>query len=106
MSPLCHRNDQIVWIGGEVVKCPFLVDPDHIFQPTAHFFFRVVEARFDGENLPRLECGFVIGRIAEEGGYTSIFVGSRGNRGLKRMLLGSVADDVIRHAHCPVTIIR
>ena len=45
-------------------------------------------------------------RIAEEGGYTSIFVGSRGNRGLRRMLLGSVADDVIRHAHCPVTIIR
>jgi len=45
-------------------------------------------------------------RLAEEEGFTSIFVGSRGNRGLKRMLLGSVADDVIRHAHCPVTIIR
>ena len=45
-------------------------------------------------------------RIAEEQSATSIFVGSRGNRGLKRMLLGSVADDVIRHAHCPVTIIR
>jgi nucleotide-binding universal stress UspA family protein len=45
-------------------------------------------------------------RIAEEEGVTSIFMGSRGNRGLKRMLLGSVADDVIRHAHCPVTIIR
>ena len=45
-------------------------------------------------------------RIAEEEEFTSIFMGSRGNRGLKRMLLGSVADDVIRHAHCPVTIIR
>ena len=45
-------------------------------------------------------------RIAEEEGFTSIFMGSRGNRGLKRMLLGSVADDVIRHAHCPVTVIR
>ena len=45
-------------------------------------------------------------RIAEEEGVTSIFMGSRGNRGLKRLLLGSVADDVIRHAHCPVTIIR
>ena len=45
-------------------------------------------------------------RIAEEEGVTSIFIGSRGHRGLKRMLLGSVADDVIRHAHCPVTIIR
>jgi nucleotide-binding universal stress UspA family protein len=45
-------------------------------------------------------------RIAEEEGFTSIFMGSRGHRGLKRMLLGSVADEVIRHAHCPVTIIR
>jgi nucleotide-binding universal stress UspA family protein len=45
-------------------------------------------------------------RIAEEEGVSSIFMGSRGNRGLKRMLLGSVADDVIRNAHCPVTIIR
>lgn len=45
-------------------------------------------------------------RIGEEGQYTSIFMGSRGLRGLKRMLLGSVADDVIRHAHCSVTIIR
>lgn len=45
-------------------------------------------------------------RIAEEEGFTSIFMGSRGNRGLKRMLLGSVADEVIKHAHCPVTIIR
>jgi nucleotide-binding universal stress UspA family protein len=45
-------------------------------------------------------------RIAEEEKATSIFIGSRGHRGLKRMLLGSVADDVIRHAHCAVTIIR
>ena len=45
-------------------------------------------------------------RIAEEQNVTSIFMGSRGNRGLRRMLLGSVADDVTRHAHCPVTIIR
>ena len=45
-------------------------------------------------------------RIAEEQKVTSVFMGSRGNRGLTRMLLGSVADDVTRHAHCPVTIIR
>lgn len=45
-------------------------------------------------------------RIAEEEQVTSIFIGSRGRRGLKRMLLGSVADDVVRHAHCPVTIVR
>ncbi len=45
-------------------------------------------------------------RIAEEEGFHGIFMGSRGLRGLKRMLLGSVADDVVRYAHCPVLIIR
>lgn len=45
-------------------------------------------------------------RIAEQEQVTSIFIGHRGIRGLKRMLLGSVADEVTRYAHCPVTIIR
>ena len=45
-------------------------------------------------------------RIAEEEGFDSIYMGSRGNRGVKRLLLGSVADEVIRYAHCPVTIVR
>ena len=45
-------------------------------------------------------------RIAEEENFDVIFMGSRGKGGLKRMLLGSVADRVIRHAHCSVTVIR
>lgn len=45
-------------------------------------------------------------RIAKEGAYDIIFVGSRGLGGVKRMILGSVADDVMRHAHCAVTLVR
>jgi nucleotide-binding universal stress UspA family protein len=45
-------------------------------------------------------------RIAEENQVDYIFMGHRGLRGLKRMLLGSVADDVSKYAHCAVTIIR
>jgi len=45
-------------------------------------------------------------RIAEEGKYNGIWVGSRGYGGIKRMLLGSVADNVIRHAHCSVVVVR
>jgi len=44
--------------------------------------------------------------IAEEYGIDYIFMGSRGLRGIKRMLLGSVADSVTKYAHCAVTIIR
>lgn len=45
-------------------------------------------------------------RIAEAEGFDGIIMGTKGLTGLKRMLLGSVADDVIRHAHCPVTVVR
>ncbi|MDX9745025.1 MAG: universal stress protein [Syntrophales bacterium] len=44
--------------------------------------------------------------VAEDRGIDYIFMGSRGLRGVKRMLLGSVADDVVRYAHCAVAIIR
>lgn len=45
-------------------------------------------------------------RIAEEIGAGLIVVGSRGLGGLKRALMGSVSDSVVRHAHCPVMVVR
>ena len=45
-------------------------------------------------------------RIAEEEGFVSIFVGATGSGRIKKMLLGSVTDDVIHYAHCPVTVVR
>lgn len=35
-----------------------------------------------------------------------VVVGSHGRTGLPRMLLGSVAEQVVRHAHCPVLVAR
>ena len=44
--------------------------------------------------------------LAEEIGADLIVMGSRGFGGLKRALLGNVADSVVRHAHCPVLVVR
>ena len=44
--------------------------------------------------------------LAEEIGAGLIVMGSRGRGRLRRALLGSVTDAVVRHAHCPVTIVR
>jgi len=43
---------------------------------------------------------------AERNGYHHIIVGSEGRTGAKRMLLGSVAQDIVQRAHCPVTVVR
>ena len=44
--------------------------------------------------------------LAEELGADLIVMGSRGLGGLKRTLMGSVSDSVVRHAHCPVMVAR
>ena len=44
--------------------------------------------------------------LAEEIDAGLIVMGSRGFGGLKRALLGNVADSVVRHAHCPVLVVR
>ena len=45
-------------------------------------------------------------RVAEEIGAGLIVLGSRGLGGIRRALMGSVSDSVVRHAHCPVMVVR
>jgi nucleotide-binding universal stress UspA family protein len=45
-------------------------------------------------------------RVAEEIGAGLIVVGSRGRGGVRRALMGSVSDSVVRHAHCTVMVVR
>jgi nucleotide-binding universal stress UspA family protein len=44
--------------------------------------------------------------LAEEIGAGLIVIGSRGRGGIRRALMGSVSDSVVRHAHCPVLVVR
>lgn len=44
--------------------------------------------------------------LAEDVGAGLIVVGSRGLGGMRRVLMGSVSDSVVRHAHCPVLVVR
>ncbi len=44
--------------------------------------------------------------VAENLSAGLIVVGSRGLSGIRRALMGSVSDAVIRHAHCPVLVVR
>ena len=44
--------------------------------------------------------------LADEIGAGLVMMGSRGLGGIRRLLLGSVSDSVVRHAHCPVMVVR
>ncbi len=45
-------------------------------------------------------------RVAEQGAYDLIVIGSRGLSSVKRFLVGSVSDRVVHHAPCPVLVVR
>jgi nucleotide-binding universal stress UspA family protein len=42
----------------------------------------------------------------EQGGFGLIVMGSRGLGPIKRRLMGSVSESVVRHAQCPVLVAR
>lgn len=45
-------------------------------------------------------------RLAEALDVGLIVIGSRGLGAISRALMGSVSDSVVRHAHCPVFVVR
>jgi nucleotide-binding universal stress UspA family protein len=66
-----------------------------------------------GEGAKTVESHLLLGRpdaaivwLAEGLGAGLVVVGSRGLGGMRRALIGSVSDSVVRHAHCSVMVIR
>jgi nucleotide-binding universal stress UspA family protein len=59
-----------------------------------------------GAHLRMGEVDLEIVALAEELQADLIVMGSRGLGGVRRALMGSVSDSVVRHAHCPVLVVR
>jgi nucleotide-binding universal stress UspA family protein len=59
-----------------------------------------------GSHLRMGQVALEIVALAEELGADLIVMGCRGLGGVRRALMGSVSDSVVRHAHCPVLVVR
>jgi nucleotide-binding universal stress UspA family protein len=44
--------------------------------------------------------------LAREEGFDLVVMGTHGRTGLRHLVLGSVAERVVREAHCPVLVVR
>jgi nucleotide-binding universal stress UspA family protein len=55
---------------------------------------------------PISKVGSAIVDYAERENVDLIVIGTRGRTGFKKMLLGSVASDVVTYAHCPVLVVK
>ena len=58
------------------------------------------------EVIARGEAASEIVRVAREHGVDLIVISSHGRTGLGRILFGSTAESVVRHAHCPVLVVK
>lgn len=50
--------------------------------------------------------GRTVVRVAEDGGYDLIAMGTHGRSGFRRFVMGSVAERVVRESRCPVLTVR
>jgi nucleotide-binding universal stress UspA family protein len=80
---------------------------------SAHSWVEGQAERLRGEGVKAVEAHLLIGRpdaaivwLAEKLGVGLIVMGNRGDGRMRRVLLGSVSDSVVRHAHCPVLVMR
>lgn len=59
--------------------------------------------RFEAVEAP---AAYAIQEWLDHDGHDLVVMGSRGRRGLERMLVGSVAERTVRHAPCSVLVVR
>ena len=69
--------------------------------PTVEITFSI-----DEPNTITNEISDHILAVAKEKEVNLIVMGSHGRRGLNRLLMGSIAESVMRHAHCGVMIFK
>jgi nucleotide-binding universal stress UspA family protein len=65
-----------------------------------------IEFKSDILENPTLKVSSLIIDYAERENVNLIVVGNRGRHGFKRLLLGSVASDIVTYSHCPVLVVK
>jgi nucleotide-binding universal stress UspA family protein len=105
--PTYLPSDTLITAGAQAWELTRLVQND------AEAALAKFVAEATGSGIPiartRAEPGVasqVIVDAARHDQYDLIVMGTQGRTGLERVLLGSVAERVVRHAHCPVLTVR
>jgi nucleotide-binding universal stress UspA family protein len=112
VSPRIVPHRPGYYVGPEVVEDAERKEQERLERKSQKLLdLQAKEVRGAGGNVARAHLR--VGRpaeeiveLSEELGVGLIVMGSRGQRGVRRALLGSVSDSVVRHAHCPVLVVR
>jgi universal stress protein A len=66
---------------------------------------RIAPGRVAGESVAGEAAGEIV-RFAQRGAFDLVVMGTHGRTGLRRLVLGSVAEKVVRTAPCSVLVVR
>ncbi|MDQ3703647.1 MAG: universal stress protein, partial [Chloroflexota bacterium] len=67
---------------------------------------KVAGGTVEGSHLRMGAVDLEVVALTKELGVGLIVMGCRGHRGIRRVIEGSISDGVIRHAPCPVLVVR
>src|SRR5215213_4576808 len=100
LSKSTNSELHVAYVFPTAVQRPF---PNPVLaRPAAEMEHELEEAMHQAQDFLDRE----VVHLSEEIGAGLIVMGSRGLGGVRRALMGSVSDSVVRHAHCPVMIVR
>jgi nucleotide-binding universal stress UspA family protein len=97
--------------GGFVDPEP-LLEAEEAEQEDAEAYLKSMASRLGGQGLkvsveaPEADAADVIVARARDQGVDLIAMTTHGRTGLRHLLFGSVAEAVLRHAPCPVLLVR
>jgi len=96
--------------SGESFEASFLRDLDKAATFALDEMAVALRARVAVPVTTRVRLGYagsqILGVLDSDPTFDLVVMGSHGRTGLRRALLGSVAEKTVRHAPCPVMITR
>jgi nucleotide-binding universal stress UspA family protein len=101
-SPMPQRAAAV--LPREDVKAYYAQQSDKVLKPIRAFLAqKKLDAKFVSKTGPAAE---VIAKVAEEGHFDLLIMGSHGHSSIANLVLGSVATKVLAHCGTPVLLIR
>lgn len=91
-------------LGKEVVEQYYVEESDKVLAPVCDF---LAKHHVQAQRLNRVgPAGETIAKLAEEGGFDLLIMGTHGHGALGKLIMGSVSTQVLAHCSTPVLLVR